>query len=250
MKVSIALSQRLGARTLDHARRVEELGFDGVFVFDHLVPLGDPTSPALEASASLGALAAELTGRVGSLVLRATLRPPAVTAALAATVAAVSSQSPIVGLGAGDRMSQPETERFGLPFPALADRFATLAATVEAVRRVGVTTWVGGMHPAVAEIASRADGWNLWEPDPAQVGRVLDSRPTSDRFTMSWGGRVHVGERRPGVWLSGSGPEVTARLRQLAGTGFDEVVLAPLPPTDPSALTRLAAAVELVGDRV
>ena len=69
-------------RVLAFARRAEERGFDGVFAFDHLFPPGAPADrPSLEAFASLAAVAAR-TSRVavGTLVTRATLRPPGMLA--------------------------------------------------------------------------------------------------------------------------------------------------------------------------
>lgn len=236
----MALSQRLGVETVGYAATAANLGFEGVFVFDHLVPLADPSAPALEATVALGALAGTVSIRVGSLVLRATLRPPAVTAAIAASVAAISRHPPVIGVGAGDSLSRPETERFGLPFPSLHERLAILASTVEAVRATGVTAWVGGLHPAVIAIAHTADGWNLWEPGSDRLQALVARRPSTRGYTLSWGGRVAVGEPVPGVWLSGSTDTVAANLRILEAAGFDEVVLAPLPSTDRTALDRIA----------
>ena len=72
---------------LDACRDARRLGFGGVFVFDHLWPLGGPrTRPALECWTLLAAVAAEVGRgpggfRVGTLVARAGLRAPALVAA-------------------------------------------------------------------------------------------------------------------------------------------------------------------------
>ena len=60
MKIGITLPQfRNEADTaLEAARRAEDLGFDGVFCFDHLWPMGRPDRPALSSAPLLGALAA------------------------------------------------------------------------------------------------------------------------------------------------------------------------------------------------
>ncbi len=60
VKIGITLPQfRDEADTaLEAARRAEELGFDGVFCFDHLWPMGRPDRPALSSAPLLGALAA------------------------------------------------------------------------------------------------------------------------------------------------------------------------------------------------
>lgn len=242
MRHSLALSQRLGRDLPSHARRAVDAGFDGVFVFDHLVPLGDVHAPATEAAAALGVLAATVP-RVGSLVLRATLRPPHVTAAIAATVAGIASQPPVIGLGAGDRLSRDEARRFGLPFPPLGERLAMLTESVRAVRERGVTCWVGGLHPRVRAVAALADGWNVWEPAPDRLAALLDEGERPPRWEVTWGGRALVGRERDDIWLSGEPGRIRERLAVLEDLGIDEVVLAPLPPTDPAAIDRLAAAI-------
>src|SRR5262249_22984402 len=66
----------------------EAAGLDGVFVYDHLFRFAADGSrrPALEFTALLGAVAATTSSiRVGPLVARATLRPPAMTALTFAT---------------------------------------------------------------------------------------------------------------------------------------------------------------------
>lgn len=239
----MVLSQRLGAATVEYAARAEALGFHGIFVFDHLVPLGDPFAPALEATASLGSLAASIEARLGTLVLRATMRPPEVTAAIATTLRAITSRPPVVGLGAGDSLTRPEADRFGLPFPSLAERLGILDATREAVQASGVETWIGGAHPGVVEIARHADGWNLWEPRPGRVKVLLADRSTRRGHTVSWGGRARVGPSSEALWMAGPRRLLRERVARLGDHGFDEIILAPLPSTDPGALDRLAEAV-------
>ncbi len=242
MRRSLAISQRLGRDTLSYALRAADAGFDGVFVFDHLVPLGDPHAPAIEAAAALGALAAATPLRVGSLVLRATLRPPAVTAALASTLSRISPQPPVIGLGSGDSLTRDETARFGLPFPSLDGRVAQLGETVSAVRAQGVTAWVGGAHPRIREVAMDADGWNVWESGPERLAELTAGIAPRSGWEFSWGGRVLVGEERSDVWLSGSPARIRDRVAHLESFGIDEVVLAPLPATDVQAVARLAKA--------
>lgn len=239
----MVLSQRLGAATIEYATRAEDLGFHGVFVFDHLVPLGDPFAPALEATAALGSMAPVVGTRLGTLVLRATLRPPEVTAAIATTLKGITRRPPVIGLGAGDSLSRPETARFGLSFPPPAERLRLLDATRQAVQRTGVETWIGGTHPGLVEIAGRADGWNLWEPDPERVDGLLADRSTRSGYTLSWGGRARVGPPSEELWMTGPNRLLRDRVSRLGDLGFDELVLAPLPATDPRALDLLAEAV-------
>ena len=77
------------------ARAAEDAGLDAVFVFDHLWR-GDPPRrrPALECFSLLGAVAAETTRiQVGTLVVRATLRPAATLANCLRTAQRVSDGS-------------------------------------------------------------------------------------------------------------------------------------------------------------
>ena len=90
-------------RALEVAAAAEAAGVDGVFLYDHLFRRAADGSrrPALELLAMMGAVAAE-TRRVaiGSLVARATLRPPAVLASGFDTVLRIA------GPGAGDRRAR------------------------------------------------------------------------------------------------------------------------------------------------
>ena len=70
------------------ARRVDELGYDHLWTWDHLVSaVGDPDSPVFEGYASLAAWAALTTHvRLGLLVGANTFRNPAVVATVSGEV--------------------------------------------------------------------------------------------------------------------------------------------------------------------
>lgn len=232
MKVSVALPQRLGAEVVDIAREAERLGFDGLFCFDHLVPVGDPRRPATEVVSALGAIAAATQRiRIGSLVIRAGLRPTPVVAGIAATLSMVAPGRVVVGIGAGDRMTKPESERFGLAFPSLDERVTAMAAAVSAVKAVGVPVWVGGRHPDVVDAASGADALNVWEAAPDE----LEGIRRSCTVPVTWSGRVALDGGRPELLLDGG--RIDRGLSELAAGGVDEVVLTPVGPLD---LERLA----------
>ena len=99
--MAVSLPQfRFDAAFVVAAREAEALGFDRVAVYDHVFPLGrDRERPVLESTAVLAAVAAE-TVRIGlgPLVLRSTLRPPAV-----AVAAAPPQAAPRPGRGRRDR---------------------------------------------------------------------------------------------------------------------------------------------------
>lgn len=240
------------------ARAAEVSGLDGAFVYDHLFRrnAAGERRPALEGIALLGAVAAA-TERiaVGTLVLRATLRPPASLAIAVATVASIAPGRVIAAIGAGDRESKEENETFGLGFGTVDDRVARLADTVEAVRDRGATVWVGGGLEVVRRVASEsADGWNGWGEDlPTFTARASQVRAGARRqpFDCSWGGLVVLEAddesaaekaRRlaaPDFALVGGPSTIAAHLADYGAAGADWVIVAPVDASDPENARRL-----------
>src|SRR6266511_141600 len=111
--------------TLEALEDGRRLGYAGGFVFDHLWPLGQPQRPALECWTLLAGLAGRLSAiepggagafRLGTLVTRAGLRPPALLAHMARTVTSVAGAPPILGIGMGDAGNRPANEAFGIRY--------------------------------------------------------------------------------------------------------------------------------------
>jgi alkanesulfonate monooxygenase SsuD/methylene tetrahydromethanopterin reductase-like flavin-dependent oxidoreductase (luciferase family) len=106
------------------ARAAEAVGFDSIWVGDHLLYRGDgrPDRGPWEAWTLLAALAAA-TERVdlGPLVACAGFHPPGLLAKMAATVAEISDGRFVLALGAG--WNEPEFSAFGLPFDHRVSRF-------------------------------------------------------------------------------------------------------------------------------
>ena len=239
------------------ARAAEAAGVDGVFVYDHLFRLAPDGEmrPALECLALLGALAVETKViTLGTLVVRASLRPPATLAAALNTVVRIAGPRLVVGIGAGDEESRPEMETFGLPMGTEADRVDRLRAAVRELATAPYPTWVGGRASHVGAVAAEhADGWNRWGADVdrftrevAEVRALVDQRNRdAANFTMSWGGLIVVGAdddaarakaERLGAGSSTivGGPQTIAdaamRYRD-AGAGW--VILGPIDSSDP-----------------
>ena len=100
----------------------EELGFHGVWVFDHFQPYpARDDSPLLEAWSTLAALS-QVTTRVvlGTLVTCAAYRPAAVTVKMARNLDALSGGRFCLGAGAG--WDEPEFAALGIPFATAAER--------------------------------------------------------------------------------------------------------------------------------
>lgn len=184
---------------VEAARHAEEVGLDGVFVFDHMWPIGNPEGIVLHSHALMGALAEE-TARVqlGVLVARVGLMPDAVLANTLATQARIAGiERTVAGIGAGDRLTRAENEEFGVEYPSVAERLASVARVCDMLRAEGVTTWTGGRSPLLRAVtAEHADGLNIWGASPAElVSEVADMRDRAGRddYPVSWGGQVLIG---------------------------------------------------------
>jgi probable F420-dependent oxidoreductase len=187
---------------LEHAQRAEALGFDSLWLSDHLfLDLtkyrgSDERHGAYEPLVTVAALAHAVTRpRLGTLVVCEALRPASVLAKALATVDRLTGGRLDVGLGAG--WYEPEYDAIGLPFPPPGERLARLAEAVDIVRELlpgGPLTYDGRYHrandavnrpPALQQprppvfvggkgdrliqlAAEHADGWNtcwIWTPD-------------------------------------------------------------------------------------
>jgi alkanesulfonate monooxygenase SsuD/methylene tetrahydromethanopterin reductase-like flavin-dependent oxidoreductase (luciferase family) len=182
------------------ARHAEAVGFDALWVSDHLGVLDDPLRPGdgpmgtWECWSVLAALAAVTTGiGLGSLVSCTAFRNPALLAKMAVTVDEVSGGRLTLGLGAG---SQPEEfAAFGYPTDDAIGRFEEAVTIIGGLLHNGQIDFVGrhyqarecelrpsGPRPAGPPIliasrsprmdrlaARHADGWNAAWPNRAQA---------------------------------------------------------------------------------
>lgn len=128
----------------------EELGFDSVWVYDHLLHRfeGHPTVGFHECWTMLTALAA-VTERVelGTTVLCAGFRNPALLAKMAETLDEVSNGRLILGLGAG--WHEPEFEAFGFPFDHRVSRLEEALQILKPLLRDREVTFEGQYHRAI-----------------------------------------------------------------------------------------------------
>ena len=234
---------------LKASRRAEELGFDGVYVFDHLFPLGNPDRPIFEGFVALGAVAAA-TNRItiGTLVVRAPIRPAWTTAKAAWSAQAISGGRLTLGLGAADSMSRPEFEAYGLPFGSVTERIDSVCQTIAALHAPELQlpgfappkTWIGGRSAVVRSLAAEiADGWNAWGGNAERLAtESAEIREQAGRpFEVSWGGQVllapdatrlseRLSERDDADRLvAGTPGHVAEQLQEFVEAGADELVL-------------------------
>ncbi|HVE47009.1 MAG TPA: LLM class flavin-dependent oxidoreductase [Acidimicrobiales bacterium] len=239
MKVGITLPQfHDGAEpAVEAARLAEAAGLDGVFVFDHLWPIGHPGRPALHGPTLLGAIAAETTGiSVGTLVARVGLVPDAVLVHQLATLHRIAGPRLIAGLGTGDHLSRPENDAYGVAFPPVVQRREAMAGVCRSLRALGIEVWVGGRAPATAAIA-RSEGvpLNLWQSTAQEVAAEVDRKGAE----VTWGGQVDLS--RDG------GEEVAPLLAALREAGASWAVLAPIGAPWPGAVEAINSAMAAYG---
>ncbi|HUQ64159.1 MAG TPA: LLM class flavin-dependent oxidoreductase [Acidimicrobiales bacterium] len=263
MRVGITVPQfkEDAAPAIDVARRAEAAGLDGVFVFDHLWPMGQPERPALHALPLLGALAAE-TNRVtlGPLVTRVSVLPaPALVHALV-TLHRILDGRFVAGLGTGDSLNRAENEAYALGFGSVADRVQELRECCRGLRAAGVHTWVGGMSLGVRRVAAlAADGWNGWGADPVEFAKAAaEVTAIAPRSELTWGGRVLIGRTpeaacaklsragdREGL-IQGTVDDLRAHLDALTDGGASWAICAPIDiGTDPESVELVAEAASL-----
>jgi len=230
-----------GSAPLRAAAAAEAVGLDGVFVFDHLWPMGSPGRPALWSFGVLGAVAAS-TQRVhlGPLVARVGLMPDDDLFGAFGALAAVAGRGRVIaGVGTGDHLSAPENRAFGVAYPHAAVRLADMERVATALVQRGFTTWVGGRSRATAAVAARSGAArNLWGVAPSELGASGEGGAGAPEVT--WGGQVLVGRDRAGLdrllarfgerpgLVAGTVDDVAGHLRAVAAAGATWCVCAPL----------------------
>ena len=151
------------------ARAAEEVGFDSIWLGDHLLYRGDgrPERGPWEAFTSLAALASVTTRvQLGPLVACAGFHPPAVIAKMAATIDEISGGRFVLGLGAG--WNRAEFDAFGIPFDHRVDRFEEAYAIIQPLVNGGRVTRSGRYWTAddAVLLPPAADGRSI----PLMVG--------------------------------------------------------------------------------
>jgi alkanesulfonate monooxygenase SsuD/methylene tetrahydromethanopterin reductase-like flavin-dependent oxidoreductase (luciferase family) len=187
------------------AQAAEDAGLHGVFLFDHLWPMGDPTRPALSLYPIAGAVLA-CTKRivVGSLVARIGLLPDEVVLASLRSLAQLASGRFIAAIGTGDASSADENERYGIPYPSADNRRYRLRNVARELQTAGIETWIGGGAAATNEIARETGATlNLWDASPEQL------RAAEQAVPVSWAGPLPK---------DGSAPQVLRALEDAGAT--------------------------------
>jgi probable F420-dependent oxidoreductase len=134
---------------LDMARSIEDLGYDSLWLGEHLLYRWQDRPPRgpWEAWAMLAALAA-VTKRVelGPFVACTAFHNPAVLAKRADTIDEISGGRFILGLGAG--WNETEFRAFGVPFDHRIDRFEEAFTIIRTLLREGAVDFEGIYYSA------------------------------------------------------------------------------------------------------
>ncbi|HYN70171.1 MAG TPA: LLM class flavin-dependent oxidoreductase [Candidatus Eisenbacteria bacterium] len=251
---------------LESARRLDEVGYRGVWCWDHFMGRGDPTVPVLEQWTILAA-ASGVTERIGlgTFVTNVMNRHPAVVARMASTLQAASGGRLTLGIGIGGFPG--EHEAYGIPFPAVRERVERLEEAVGVIRAL----WTGGpvsregryyrlheahAHPppdpppailigagsrAGVRLAARiGDGWAAEKPDferflPAYLEALdVERRDRSlMRIALGFtGGRSGQDALTASPWVAAPRDE----WEQWQAAGADEIIVTARTPADVDGL--------------
>jgi alkanesulfonate monooxygenase SsuD/methylene tetrahydromethanopterin reductase-like flavin-dependent oxidoreductase (luciferase family) len=190
---------------LDMTRAIEDLGFDSVWVGEHLLYRWEDRPPRgpWEAWTLLAAIAAS-TSRIdlGPLVACTNFHNPAMLAKQAATIDELSGGRFVLGLGAG--WNEAEFRAYGFPYDHRVERFEEAFTIIRTLLREGAIDHDGrwyqvrdcellprGPRPAgpplmigskgprmLRATMAHADSWNAWYNDtgnrPAGIAPVRD----------------------------------------------------------------------------
>jgi probable F420-dependent oxidoreductase len=187
------------------ARLAEEVGFDTLFVPDHLLMRASPywglsdgdSRGTWEAWTLLGALA-EATSRIelGPYVSASSFRQPSLLAKMAVTIDEISGGRLVLGLGTGSH--QPEYAAFGFAWDHLVGRFEEALQVLVPLLRNGQVDfagryytarecellprgprpggppiWIAAFGPRMLRVVARwADAFNTsWHTEPSELER-------------------------------------------------------------------------------
>jgi probable F420-dependent oxidoreductase len=254
------------------ARAAEEVGYDSIWLGDHLL-YDDPPRGPWEVWTLLSAIAA-VTERatIGPLVACTAFHPPAVLAKMAGTIDEISGGRLTLGVGAG--WNRREFDAFDLPYDRRVARFEEAFAIIrdllagETVRRQGqfhsadraqllpppsrkVPLMVGSNGPRMlAATLPHVDSWNTWFADTRNTveefaalnARISEAAEKAGRdpATLERSVCVYVQleglpERDSGADpVMGTPEEIHATLREFAQAGADEAILVVSPITEAS----------------
>jgi F420-dependent oxidoreductase-like protein len=169
------------ARAVEIAQLAEALGYDSLWVYDHVHNVPVPSTESMFECWTTMAAISQVTDRIrlGQMVGCASYRNPALLAKITASIDVMSGGRLDWGIGAG--WYDQEYRAYGYDFPSAADRIRGMRETVEIVKA-------------------------LWsEPEATYEGRIYsvagaqcDPKPLQ--------------KPHPPIWIGGGGEQLTLRV--------------------------------------
>ncbi len=178
--VTIPQIKRTWEESKSASREFEAMGYDSLWVCDHLYGPQSPSIPILEAWSLIAATAA-VTEKVeiGTLVTPAGMRNPAQLGKVIATIDNIAGGRIIPGFGGG--WMPREFTDFGMPFLSTGKRLTQLRETVELLNK-------------------------MWDPDEGEV--TYNGKLVSAENVVT----LPKPPRKPPVLIGGGGEKVTLRI--------------------------------------
>ena len=227
------------------ARAADELGFDSVWMYDHLQTRDGDPEPVLECWTTLAAISRETKRvRLGQIVTCALYRNAGLLAQMAHSVDAASGDRVFLGVGAGWDEREYVDFEYAEALPPVRDRLAHLERTLQVLRarRPGRPILVGGAGEKVLLrlVAQYADACNLTDSfDPDFYRHKLDVLRSHCQAL----GRDYASILKTASFTVGAGDDVDFDALEAVGIEYFIVYLDP--PSDLSVLEQFAEAVLL-----
>ena len=166
------------------ARHAEDLGFDSIWISDHLQRGTTPTHECWTTISALSACTSKIA--IGSLATCNSFRNPALLAKMVSTVSQVSQGRTDITIGIG--YDKSEHEAYGYDFPPFKERVERLSETLEILRSLWTRKrsnfqgkywkienaecepkpfgrvpriWVAGRNPLVLKAASKSRAYGI-----------------------------------------------------------------------------------------
>ena len=197
VKVGVTLGSRAPDTLAAMAGRIEALGYDSIWVGDH-VQFHNPTLESLTVLSHVAALTRRV--RLGTAVYLLALRHPTLVAKTVATLDVLAGGRVVFGVGVGGEFPR-EFEAVGVPhrergprvdegievcrllwtkapasFEGRFVRFADVALEPRPLQPGGPPIWIGGRSDHALRRAARAgDGWISYVVTPERYRRSLET---------------------------------------------------------------------------
>ena len=188
--LQVAQQQTTVEELKDVWKEAETLGFDTLWVNDHLLAsVGPPEGSELEAWTLLAAMATVTSKvKIGAMVSSNTFRHPVVLAKMATTVDLLSNGRLVLGLGAG--WFEREHQAYGVAFPSLKDRTKALGESLEVITKLWAaepTASFKGEYYTLAEAPFMPKPAQKPHP-PIMIGGIGEKRilPLVARYAQMW----------------------------------------------------------------